>query len=75
MWLLMVLKSCGIHITSNEPKAIVDPYGPNDYVFKVSETPKVLSPQATVCCYVRAAAVVHFRRGGPGLPNKGLRIL
>ena len=29
------------------------------------------SPQATVCCYVSAAALVHFRPGGLGLPNRG----
>ena len=31
------------------------------------------SPQATVCCYVGAAALVHFRPGGPGLPDRGFK--
>ena len=29
------------------------------------------SPQATVCCYVGAAALVHFRPGRPCLPARG----
>ena len=31
----------------------------------------MVSPQATVCCYVGAAAVVHFRPGRPGLLDRG----
>ena len=33
------------------------------------------SPQAIVCCKVSAAALVHLRPGGPGLPNRGFKIL
>ena len=31
------------------------------------------SPQAIICLYVGAAALVHFRPGGPGLPNRGFK--
>ena len=31
------------------------------------------SPEATVCCSVGAAALVHLRPGGPGLPNWGFK--
>ena len=44
-----------------------------DSTFPDPET-LVLNPQslqATVCCYVGAAALVHLRPGGPGLPNRG----
>ena len=34
---------------------------------------KPQSPQATVCCKVGAAALVHLRPGGPGLPNRGFK--
>ena len=34
-------------------------------------TCKPPNPQATVCCYVGAAALVHFRPGRPGLPAWG----
>ena len=35
---------------------------------------KVLeSQQATICCYVGAAAMVHFRLGRPGPPAKGFK--
>ena len=36
---------------------------------------KPQSLQATVCCQVGAAALVHLRPGGPGLPNKGFNSL
>ena len=36
-------------------------------------TLKPQSPQATVCCKVGAAALVHLRPGGPGLPNRGFK--
>ena len=35
---------------------------------------KPQSPQATVCCKAGAAALVHLRPGGPGLPNTGFKI-
>ena len=31
------------------------------------------STQVTICCYVGAAALVHLRPGGPGLPNRGFK--
>ena len=40
-------------------------------VFYCSLKPQ--SPQATVCCKVGAAALVHLRPGGPGLPNRGFK--
>ena len=32
------------------------------------------TPQATVCCYVAAAALVHFRLGRPGPPARGFKL-
>ena len=32
------------------------------------------SPQASVCCHIGAAALVHFRPGEPGLPSRGFKI-
>ena len=47
------------------------------YTTNVSRTEianlKPQSPQATVCCKVGAAALVHLRPGGPGLPNRGFK--
>ena len=31
------------------------------------------NPQATVSCYVGAAALVHFRPGRPGPPARGFK--
>ena len=36
---------------------------------------KPQSPQATVCCKVGAATLVHLRPGGLGLPNRGFKSL
>ena len=36
---------------------------------------KPQSPQATVCCNVGAAALVHVRPGRPGLPARGFNML
>ena len=40
-------------------------------MFKYDLNPQF--PQATVCCYVGATALVHLRPGGPGLPNRGFK--
>ena len=31
------------------------------------------TPQATICCYAGAAALVHFRLGRPGPPARGFK--